>query len=204
MSLMSRIFDTQRYVLVNVLYFLTFLARVTILHVVYAIFTSLAWYCLHDICIIIIIFYYHTRPSYFCIEIDPSLPTLRSVVELGGAHLTMTFGSWIPSYPPMHRGACPALRGRTLPHEDVVLICVGGWSVRYSKVGNYYYSIAVTSLSLNLFTYVISIASAGLGTPASLQHAGKTVKFRAACNVYCIVSYHSAASARHVKTSSSV
>lgn len=122
-------------------------------------------------------------------------------MELGGAHLTMTFGSWIPSYPPMHRGACPALRGRTLPHEDVVLICVGGWSVRYSKVGNYYYySIAVTSLSLNLFTYVISIASAGLGTPASLQHAGKTVKFRAARNVYCIVSDHSSASIRCVKT----
>ena len=40
--------------------------------------------------------------------------------------------------------------------------------VRYSKVSNYYYSIAGTSLSLNLFTYVISIASAGLGTPASL------------------------------------
>ena len=73
--------------------------------------------------------------------------------------------------------------------------------VRYTKVGNYYYySIAVTSLSLNLFTYVISIASAGLGTPASLQHAGKTVKFRAARNVYCIVSDHSSASIRCVKT----
>ena len=121
-------------------------------------------------------------------------------MELGGAHLTMTFGSWIPSYPPMHRGACPALRGRTLPHEDVVLICVGGWSVRYSKVGNYYYSIAVTSLSLNLFTYVIMIASAGLGTPTSLQHAGTTVKFRAACSVRRIVLLSSIAGTRHVKT----
>ena len=48
--------------------------------------------------------------------------------------------------------------------------------VRYSKVGNYYYySIAVTSLSLNLFTYVISIASAGF--KADVRRTIKSAKF---------------------------
>ena len=64
-------------------------------------------------------------------------------------------------------------------------------TVRYSKVGNYYYySIAVTSLSLNLFTYVISIASAGLGTPASLQHAGKTVSRGLQRAPYCFIAFY--------------